>query len=103
MMISAEVNVPSRAPRYMAAFLAALACIGAPAAHAEEEMLRVYMDHARVLKLDRRRAILATPEASEQSAATVLRFLGGMARHHRVPFLRAASRRLGKDRLFFVC
>ena len=52
-MISAEVNVPSRAPRYMAALLAVLACIGAPAAHAEEEMLRVYMDHARVLKLDR--------------------------------------------------
>ena len=71
MMISAEVNVPSRAPRYMAALLAALACIGAPAAHAEEEMLRVYMDHARVLKLDRpvSKVIIGNAEVADATVA----------------------------------
>ncbi len=39
--------------RYILALGLTIACAGLPAAAAEENMIRVYMDHARVLKLDR--------------------------------------------------
>ncbi|MDW9450619.1 pilus assembly protein PilQ [Sinorhizobium meliloti] len=66
------MNMPSTAPRAALLATTALLAIAAPGgARAAEEMMRVYMDHARVLKLDRpvSKVIIGNAEVADATVA----------------------------------
>jgi Flp pilus assembly secretin CpaC len=66
------MNMPSATPRAALLATTALLAIAAPGgARAAEEMMRVYMDHARVLKLDRpvSKVIIGNAEVADATVA----------------------------------